>query len=60
VARLTDTKNNSARTVVPVVVSRNRPFYFTSVEGALANLVDVHNLSRHLVIDLSAFGMHTF
>ena len=51
---------SSGTDVVPVVVSRNQPFYFPSVEGALANLVDVPNLSRHLVIDLSAFGMHAF
>jgi len=51
---------SSGSEVATVVVNPDRPFYFISVESALANLVDVPNLSRHLVIDLPAFGIYAF
>lgn len=43
-----------------VVSSRNRPIYFASVEAALAELVDVPNLSRRIVVDLSNIWSNAF
>lgn len=51
---------SSGQDVLPVVTGRSRPFYFPSVEAALAELVDVPNLSRQITIDLSAIGRGAF
>lgn len=51
---------NSNDEIRHVVSSRNRPIYFASVEVALADLVDVPNLSRRIVIDLSTIWPNAF
>ncbi|MGZ5199207.1 MAG: hypothetical protein ACXWC4_05495 [Telluria sp.] len=51
---------SSGQNVLSVVTGRSQPFYFPSVEAALAELVDVPNLSRQITIDLSEVGPDAF
>lgn len=51
---------NSSDEIRQVVSSRNRSIYFTSVEVALGELVDVPNLSRRIIIDFSGICSAAF
>lgn len=43
-----------------IVTKNGRPFHFFSVESALRTLVDISNLSRHILIDINNFDPITF
>ena len=43
-----------------VVSSGKKPYYFRTIEAALSGLIDVPNLSRKVIVDLSGVAPDTF